>query len=82
MIIDKILDRKELHDNGKWYEWRAFDFYCYCNGNGTYGNNIARALDAGTNEDIKLELLIYCNDNGYATPEIVNFIKSVDWLQE
>lgn len=82
MIIDKILDRKDDDARGRWYEYNARDFYFYLmRGGSEYDERISRALDAGTNEDIQRELIIYCVECGYNIPEIIDYIKSVDWLQ-
>lgn len=76
MIIDKILDRKD----GEEYDAREFYYYLMQPGGGIHEKNISEAMDYGNESDVKLELLIYCNDNGYTDPEIIDFIKSINWL--
>lgn len=82
MIIDLILDRKDnLQEGIKNYNARDFYFDCMrYNGifNGIAGG-ITRAMDGGTETDIKRELCNYILKNGY-NPSICDFIKSVSWL--
>lgn len=83
MIIDKILDRKD----GEKYNAR--EFYLYCNSD-EIGWDIARAMDAGTNEDVIAEIDLYLVNNGYLPEdvatwnkyawELAKFVESVDWL--
>lgn len=77
MIIDEILDRKE----GSAYS--AHDFYMYCMKSsaifGGIGDKITRALDYGTENDIKRALCDYVLKNGY-NPKICDYINSVNWL--
>lgn len=40
---------------------------------------ISRALDGGTEEDVKRELCLYIDDNGY-NPAIKDYINSIQWL--
>ena len=82
MIIDLILDRKDnLHEGIKSYN--AHDFYMECMGYNSifYGiaDGITRAMDGGTEEEVKAELYNYILKNGYNT-EICKFIQSVNWL--
>lgn len=73
MIIDQILDRMESG------EYAAREFYAYCNGNGECGNMIARAMDAGTEEDIQSCIEFYIRFNGYSD-QIIEYVKSVKWI--
>lgn len=77
MLVDFILDRRD----GIEYDPR--ELYDYCNEMGAiFGDsywNVARALDGGTNEDIRLELCAYILGGGY-NPQICDYINSVDWL--
>lgn len=79
MIIDRILDRK---DNEKFYGkdmYNAHDFYydimCY----GKIGHNITRAMDVGTEKQVKQALCKYVIDNEY-NPNICDYINSVNWI--
>lgn len=75
MIIDIILDRKD------GYGYNARQFYCYCNGNGEHGNDIARALDAGTNTDVCNAINAYIIENGYNT-DICDYVSGCNWLED
>lgn len=82
MIIDLILDRKDnLQEGIKSYN--AHDFYMDCmDYNDIFdgvADGITRAMDGGTETDVKGELCKYILKNGYNT-EICDFIKSVSWL--
>jgi hypothetical protein len=72
MLVDFILDRRE----GIEYDPR--ELYDYCQEEEAYWG-VARALDGGTEEDIRGELCGYILGNGY-NPEICEYICSVDWL--
>lgn len=76
MIIDFILDRMDgcSYDSKEFYDYvteesSVFDF---C-------SNIARALDSGTEQDIKEQLCNYIEQENY-NPEIKNYVNSVSWL--
>lgn len=76
MIIDLILDRKD----GVLYDAR--DAYNYITQQESMFNTdypISRAFDAGTNEDVQEALSWYVIDFGY-NEEIVDYVKSVDWV--
>ena len=79
MIIDEILERKE----GMPYNSKAFyDYISYwAETDNDVGTGIARALDGGTEEDVKRELCKYVKEQGY-NPEICDYINSVNWLEE
>lgn len=74
MIIDLILDRKDGLD------YNARDFYNDVTQYGEVGFDVARALDSGTEKDVKKALCKYVKDNGYYSKEICNYINSVAWL--
>lgn len=74
MIIDKILDRKD------GYGYDASEFYCYCNGYNEHGNNIARAMGAGTNEDVQAAICAYILSE--YNPKICDYVNSRDWLND
>lgn len=75
MIIDLILDRKhgfpynakEFYKNVMLYE-EGTDF------------EISRALDGGTEKDVKKALCDYVIENGY-NPSICNYINKTTWLK-
>lgn len=77
MIIDLILDRKD----GDVYSPREFYEEVQEYGDVFYGIawNIARAMDGGTEEDVKRELCRYVIEHGY-NPQICEYINSVNWL--
>lgn len=76
MIIDLILDRKggssykakEFYDNVMAYE-EGTDY------------KISRALDGGTEEDVRKALCDYIIRNDY-NPKICNYINKVTWLED
>lgn len=75
MIIDLILDRKE----GTPYTPRKF--YHWVMGYGTIGDGITRAMDGGTEKDVKGELSKYITEQEY-NPAICDYVNSVNWLTE
>lgn len=75
MIIDLILDRAH---GGRY---NAHDFYFDVTGYGKIGEGIARALDGGTEEDVKRELCRYIHEQEY-NPNICDFINAVKWLED
>ena len=83
MIIDLILDRRDDIENGYIDTYNAHDFYMECMGYNSifYGiaDEITKAMDGGTEEDIKRELCMYILKGGYNT-EICEFINGVNWL--
>jgi hypothetical protein len=73
MIIDLILDRKDGD------EYKAKSFYNDVVEYGSVGYGISRAMDGGTEKDVKKALCRYIIDNEYNV-DICNYIMSVDWL--
>ena len=73
MIIDLILDRKD------GYKYNVEDFYRDCVEYGEVGFEITRALDSGTEKDVKQALCNYIIENGY-NKNICKYINSVNWL--
>jgi len=76
MIIDLILNRKE----GEPYVAR--DAYVYITEHESLFNKeypISRAFDAGSNKDVQNALSKYILDGGY-NPEIIKYVKSVEWV--
>jgi hypothetical protein len=91
MIIDLILDRKDGINTevrgGKLYTLKEYSARSFYNNVMNYYSvfpeivkPIATALNGGEELDVKRELIRYILDNDY-NPEIVNFIRSVDWLE-
>jgi hypothetical protein len=76
MIIDLILDRK----NGHEYNAREF-YYDVREYESTFNFNrgISRAMDGGTEQDVKKALCDYVINQRYNT-EICTYINSVNWL--
>ena len=83
MIIDLILDRKDDIEGGYDDTYNAHDFYIDCmEYSGIFdgiADGITRAMDEGTEEDIKNELCSYILKCGY-NPQICDFVNSVKWL--
>lgn len=79
MIIDLILDRRGgvAYDPQQFY----FDVLEYRDIWPELSDPITRALDGGTEEDVKRELCKYVNGQGY-NPEICDYINSVSWLPD
>ena len=75
MIIDKILDRKD----GELYNAR--DFYFDVLQYSRTGDEITRAMDGGTEDDVKKALCDFITGNEY-NPQICDYIKSVEWLSK
>ena len=67
--------------------YNAHDFYMDCmDYNGIFdgigiADGILRAMDEGTEENVKNELCLYILRNGYNS-DICDFINSVEWLQD
>ena len=66
-------------DNLEPYHYSARKFYGDCMGYGSIGDDITRALDYGTEEQVKQALCKYIIDNEY-NPKLCDYINSVDWL--
>lgn len=79
MIIDEILERKEgmPYNSKEFYDYVSY----WAETDNDVGTGIARALDGGTEEDVKRELCKYIKEQGY-NPEICDYINSVNWLEE
>ena len=75
MIIDLILDRKD----GR--EYNHYDFYIACMGYGRIADDITRAMDCGTEEDVKKALCAYIEKNEY-NPLICDYIQKLNWLNK
>lgn len=94
MIVDLILDRHDNEDvirdgydcvrypNGQIVSilYDPHKFYTDVVGYGEIGDDIARAMDGGTEEDVKRALCEYIDRNGY-NPGIKKYINSRDWLK-
>lgn len=76
MIIDLILDRK----GGQEYNAREF-YYDVMEYESTFNFNreISRAMDGGTEQDVKKALCDYVINQHYNS-EICYYINSVNWL--
>lgn len=80
MIIDRILDRKGWEEDGKYDYYDPKEFYNDMMGYADMGGEeIARAMDFGEEEDVRRELCKYITDHNY-NPEICKYINSVNWL--
>lgn len=72
MVIDYILDRKD------GYGYDVKEFYDACMAYEEF--DIARALDSGTEKDVKKALCNYVIDNDYSK-SICKYINSENWLE-
>ena len=79
MIIDKILDRYDGEKYGD-FEYNAHDFYIEILGYGRIGDDITRAMDYGTEEDVRRALSDYIVKGEY-NPYIIGYIYSRVWLE-
>lgn len=81
MIIDVILDRRAYERKDKifgWYGEKQFrDLYDYAMS--FEFHYLARAIDGGTEKDVKDALCRYIDENGYR-PSIKRFVRSVNWI--
>jgi hypothetical protein len=79
MLIDAILDRKYEREN-RIFRYDPRELYKYINGwaGGLY-DPVARAMDEGTEADVKKALCFYIGSQGY-NKRIKDFVNSVDWL--
>ena len=74
MIVDMILDRKD----GVPYD--AMEFYLsMLSYGGYYGDRISRAMDYGTEIQVKHALCEYIDGADY-NPNIKDYINSVNWI--
>lgn len=78
MIIDRILDRYDDEKEG-YFNYNAHDFYFDVFEYGRIGDSITRAMDYGTEEDVKKALCEYVIKNEY-NPKICDYINSVNWI--
>lgn len=81
MIIDCILDRKDDENFYGCDKYNAKEFYLHILAYGTIGREITRAMDYGTEEDVKSALCRYILDNEY-NPEICSYIVSKNWITD
>jgi hypothetical protein len=84
MVIDVILDRQD--DDTVWTDdgpvpYSPEAFYRAIVDYGDVAWGITRAMDSGTEADVKKALKQYITDNGYAE-RIKDYIDSVNWLEE
>ena len=84
MIVDLILDRYEgdipvNRGAKKLGEYSARAFYDAVREYGPIGDDITRAMDGGTENDVKAALCEYIVNNEY-NPAICGYIHSVNWL--
>ena len=81
MIIDMILDRKGFEENGVMDYYNPRKFYHDMMEYGGSGFAIARAMDCGTEDDVRRELCKYIDRNNYNS-QIKEYINKVDWICE
>ena len=74
MIIDTILDRRDgcaySRDDMSYMHEEAETFGLV---------DLARALDSGSDDDIRRELCRYIDDGGYRQ-DVKKYVNSVDWI--
>lgn len=84
MIIDMILNRKGFEEDGVMDYYNPKYFYDMMMAYGEYGGSgwdIARAMDIGSEDDVRKELCKYIDNNHY-NPQIKDYINSVEWIKE
>lgn len=82
MVIDVILDRKDDEKEGHFDRYNPKEFYdSMMDYADMGGEDIASAMDGGTEEDVKAAICRYIKDYGY-NPAICKWVKSVSWLGE
>lgn len=74
MIIDLILDRID----GEQYQ--PARLYRDCMEYGKTGHEITRAMDGGTESDVKRAINKYLNVNGYQVKNIIDYVKQNNWI--
>lgn len=79
MIIDCILDRKDNEEYHGHDFYRAKEFYLDVLQYGRTGDSITRAMDFGTENDVKVALCEYIIRNEY-NPAICAYVCSKQWL--
>ena len=76
MIIDLILDRKDGNEyNAREFYYEVLEYESTC----ISDREISRAMDGGTEQDVKKALCDYVINQGYNS-EICYYINSVNWL--
>ena len=81
MIVDRILDRKGFEEDGVMDYYNPREFYHDMMEYGGSGFDIARAMDYGTEDDVRKELCKYIDRNNY-NPQIKDYINRVNWIGE
>ena len=74
MIIDLILDRPYNRT------YRAAAFYRDVMLYGEVGHDITRAMDYGTEDDVKRALCAYIINQGYSL-DCIKYVMACDWLE-
>ena len=81
MVIDYILARRDTEELEGVDSYAPRDFYYDILVYGDAGERIARAMDEGSEEDVKKALCDYIDRNRYS-PKIKDYINSKSWLAE
>ena len=77
MVIDLILDRQDGAEySPRWFYDEVMDYGSIWP---EIAHPIARAMDCGTEEDVKRELCRYIDEQEY-NPAIKDYINEVNWL--
>lgn len=82
MIIDLVLDRKDNEEAFGKDLYNSLVFYCDvldCEAIFEMNGDISKAMDYGTENDVKKALCDYIDNNEY-NPEIKKYIRSKEWL--
>lgn len=77
MVIDILFDRRD----GYGYDPKHLYNYCMASPMLDVVEPIRKALDYGTEADVKQALLDYCSQNGYVHGGMPEYIRSVKWLE-
>lgn len=79
MLIDLIIDRMESENENGLDLYEPNNFYFDLMGYGGTCDDITRAMDTGTEEDVIKLLCDYVLNNGYK-PSICEYIKRKSWI--
>ena len=83
MVIDLILDRQHDDAMGHPDAYDAGDFYRECMEYSAIfdgvADDITRAMDSGTEDDVRRALCDYITLNGY-NPRLYDYINSRKWI--
>lgn len=67
--------KKSLRYNAKTFYLQVMEY------GGVFADKITRAMDAGTEYDVKYALIEYINANCFGSPSLIEYVKQHEWLQ-